>query len=90
MGTTGGDRGPDRLDVYRVSYVIWSREGGGYQRSDAGRGSRSRRSRAAGAPVPRRATRRVGSYDHRLPRAFVLIQVQYEGHYHKGRGRPAA
>ncbi len=30
------------------------------------------------------------SYDHHLLRAFVLIQVQYEGHYHKGRGRPAA
>ena len=28
MGTTGGDRGPDRLDVYRVSYVIWTREDG--------------------------------------------------------------
>ena len=58
MATTGGDRGPDRLDVYRVSYVIWSREGGGYQ----GRTPGGDHDRGARAPLalrcPARARRR--------------------------------
>ena len=47
MATSSGGRGPERLDVYEVSFVVWSRQEG-----SEGPSRRELRERRFGGPAP--------------------------------------
>ena len=47
MATSSGGRGPERLDVYEVSFVVWSRQEG-----SEGLRRRELRERRFGGPAP--------------------------------------